>query len=418
MAATNKYKATITLGLVSLGFAISYPFSNTFWGGVVASGCSAAMVGGLADWFAVSALFRRPLGIPFRTEIIPRNRERISQAIIDMVEQELLTMENICDTLNRYDMGGLLVDYFVNHGGSAHIKEFAAKLGIDALEKTNSAKISRFLAELIQAHGGKIPLAPAVAQTLTWSVSSGYFDKLLDFIIAELGLLIRQSQVKHLLTNLLGEARQVYEKDMRRRKLASQILEQLGVTAGSLAGLLQQKCGEFLGELQEQKHPLREQLRQKAADFAGRLADDPVLQARFEERKIELIAGYAGLEDQLDDWIQALLGAAKADSGKAVIRRWLDLQVDSLIATFQRNADQQQILGNLAKKALIRLVETHHAAIGTIVRERLTQLSTPALVEFIEGRVGNDLQMIRINGSVVGGLAGLLIFLLTYWWQV
>ena len=61
-------------------------------------------------------------------------------------------------------------------------------------------------------------------------------------------------------------------------------------------------------------------------------------------------------------------------------------------------------------------IDTHHAHIGTMVRERLDQYSSAALVEFIEGRVGNDLQMIRINGSVVGGLAGMLIFLLTHWW--
>ncbi len=73
MTATNKHKATITLGLVALGFVASHPFAHTFAGGLLASGFSAAMVGGLADWFAVSALFRRPLGIPFRTEIIPRN---------------------------------------------------------------------------------------------------------------------------------------------------------------------------------------------------------------------------------------------------------------------------------------------------------------------------------------------------------
>jgi len=418
MTATNKHKATITLGVVSLGFAISYPFSQTFFGGVIASGCSAAMVGGLADWFAVAALFRRPLGIPFRTEIIPRNRERISQAIIDMVEQDLLTKDNIRDTLNRYDVAALLLDYLIHYGGKTHLKELAGKIGADILEKINPAKLGRFLAELIQAHAGKIPLAPLLAQALAWSVRNGYLDKLVDFVIHELGLFIEQPQVKALLADLLSEARKVYEKDMHRRRLAGQILEQLGVTSAKLAGLLQRNIGTFLEELKNLEHPLRVLLRQRADEFTERLASDPDTQQRFEAQKDRFIAGRVDLANLLSDLVQAMLTAAAAESGKALFHKWIGVQVDSLVKNFRHNDMQQQVLGELVRQGLIALVDTHHAQIGTIVRERISLLSTPALVEFIEGRVGNDLQMIRINGSVVGGLAGVLIFLLTYWWQL
>lgn len=418
MTATNKHKATITLGLVSLGFAVSYPFSHTFLGGVITSGCSAAMVGGLADWFAVAALFRRPLGIPFRTAIIPRNRERISQAIIDMVEQELLTKENIKDTLSRYDMAALLIEYLANYGGKTHLKEFAGRIGEDVLEKINPAKVGHFLADLIRNHAGKLALTPLLAQALGWSVRNGYFDKLVDFVVSELGLFIEQPQVRTLLAELLSEARQVYEKDMQRRRLAGRIIERLGLTSANLAKLLQRKIGTFLEELRDLEHPLRAMLRQRAEEFAERLAGDPDTQARFEARKNEFIAGWAGLPDQLDALTQALLAAAATDSGKALFHKWVDAQVEGLVKRLGQNVAQQQTLGELVRQGLSRLVDTHHAQIGTIVRERLSQLSTPALVEFIEARVGNDLQMIRINGSVVGGLAGILIFLLTYWWQI
>lgn len=418
MKATNKHKATITLGLVSLGFAVSHLFSHTFVGGVIASGCGAAMVGGLADWFAVSALFRRPLGIPFRTEIIPRNRERISQAIIDMVEQELLTKENIRDTLNHYDLSTLLVDYLGRYGGKNHLKEFAAKIGADVLEKINPAKVGEFLAGLIKDHAGKIPLSPVLAQALAWSVRNGYLDKLVDFVIAELALFIRQPQVKGLLTDFLGEARLAYEKDMHRRRLAGQILERLGVTTTGLAGLLQQKIGDFLAELDDPEHPLRKLLRQKVNEFLDLLAVDPATQAGFEAWKDRFIAGRADLAAFLSGMVEALLAAASDEKGRALFHKWIGVQVDSLVKSFKHNNTQQQVLAEIVRKGLMDLVETHHSQIGTIVRERLSQLSTPALVEFIEGRVGNDLQMIRINGSVVGGLAGIVIFLLTYWWRI
>ena len=81
----NSYKATILLVIVAIGFFLTYPFNNTFAGGLLSSVFGAAMIGGLADWFGVSALFRKPLGIPFKTEIIPRNREKIFNALSDMV---------------------------------------------------------------------------------------------------------------------------------------------------------------------------------------------------------------------------------------------------------------------------------------------------------------------------------------------
>src|SRR5665648_847468 len=91
----NTKTANITLGGITLGFLLSYPFHASFVGGLIASGCSAGMIGGLADWFAVTALFRRPLGIRpgkiIRTDIIPQNRERIFAALTDMVQNELLS---------------------------------------------------------------------------------------------------------------------------------------------------------------------------------------------------------------------------------------------------------------------------------------------------------------------------------------
>lgn len=418
MAATNKHKATITLGLVSLGFVASYPFSHSFIGGAITSGCSAALVGGLADWFAVSALFRKPMGIPFRTEIIPRNRDRIAQAMIEMVEGELLTRENIRDTLQRYDIAALILRYLTEYGGKNHIEEFLHKIAGDIFAKINPDKIARFLAALIQENSGRILLARPLSQALNWSLKHGYIDKLADFILGELSLLVRQPQIQPMLVSLFDEARVVYEKDMQRRRLAGQIIEQLGMTSAHLAGLLQQKAGQFLLELQQSDHPLRLELKQKAADFASRLATDPILQADFERRKDRFISEYPDLAPRISGFVKSILAAVSAESGQAVTRKWVGYQIDLMITGIGHSNSQQEVLGRLIKQGLQTLIDTHHSKIGTIVRERINQFSTPALVEFIETRVGNDLQMIRINGSVVGGLVGTLIFLLTYWWQL
>ena len=255
MTATNRNKATITLGLVSIGFIASHPFAHTFTGGLLASGFSAAMVGGLADWFAVSALFRRPLGIPFRTALIPRNRARITEAIIAMVEDELLTRENIRATIGRYDIAALVVRYLADYDGKARISEFLAKIGDDAVGQINPDKIGRFLAALVRDNAGQIKLAPLLAQTVEWSVRHGYADRLVDFILGELEALIAQPQVGELLAVFIGEARQAYERDLRRRQFAGQFLEGLGFTPAAMAAIAQREGGQLLRTLQDSATP-------------------------------------------------------------------------------------------------------------------------------------------------------------------
>lgn len=416
MTATNRHKASITLGLVTLGFIASHPFAHSFAGGLLASGCSAALVGGLADWFAVTALFRRPLGIPFRTELIPRNRARITQAIIAMVEDELLTRENIHATVGRYDIAALVVRYLADYDGKARISELLAKISDDAVSQVNADKIGHYLATLVRANADQLRLAPLLAQTVEWSVKHGFADRLVDFVIDELATLLVQPQAGELLAGLIREARTAYERDLLRRRFASQFLAGLGFTAGAMAAVIQREGETFLRTLADPGHPWRENLRQRALALAGRLRDDPALRQRVEQAKNEWLEGRTDLAGQIAGLVAAVQQAASGEAGRSVIRRWLAAQVDGLILAFRQSTDQQQALAQLLRQALLAFIDTHHAHIGRMVRERLDQYSTEDLVDLIESRVGNDLQMIRINGSVVGGLAGMLIFLLTWWW--
>jgi uncharacterized membrane-anchored protein YjiN (DUF445 family) len=401
---------------VSLGFVASHPFAHTFAGGLLASGCSAALVGGLADWFAVSALFRRPLGIPFRTELIPRNRERITQDIIAMVEGELLTCDNIRATVERYDIAALAVRYLDEYGGKARIGDVLARIGDDVIGQINPDRIGRFLADLVRTNADQLKLAPIIAQTVEWSVRHGYADRLIDFLLGELTALLAQPQAGELLAGLIREARTEYERDMLRRRFASQFLAGLGFTDAVLAAVVQREGDVFLRSLGDPAHPWRQNLRRWALDLAARLRDDPALQQRVEQAKSAWLAEQTDLAEQIAGGIAAIQRAAAGETGRAAIRRWLASRVDRLVLSFRQNGDQQQALAQLLRRALMAFIDTHHGHIGRMVRERLDQYSTEALVELIESRVGNDLQMIRINGSVVGGLAGMLIFLLTWWW--
>lgn len=416
MQATNQHKATITLVLVSFGFAISYPFGYTFFGGLIASGCGSAMIGGLADWFAVSALFRRPLGIPFRTEIIARNRKRITESMIGMVEQELFTRENIKETLNHYDVAALILRYLDEYDGKERLKEIAHRIARDMLRNINPEKWGGFLARFVQTNIASIRVAVPLGQAIAWTIEHGFFDRVVEFIIGEIRMLIRQPQVRTLFAGLIAEAWVAYEKHMLRRHLAGQFVSGLGVTQVALAELVQHKATAYLGELMNQGHPLRRELRDRLLTYAKRLREDNELQKQFEEWKSQWLSGRPEMEYFCREIVRTAVDMVVGDPNQPLVRRSVGIQIDRLVALFHQDIGQQQALGRVVRQALTSLIDTHHDQIGHIVRDRLQHFSTESLVQFIEQRVGNDLQMIRINGSVVGGLVGVAIFLLMYRW--
>jgi uncharacterized membrane-anchored protein YjiN (DUF445 family) len=123
MEMETRYKAAVALGISITGFAASYPYAGTgFAGGLINSGFLAATIGGLADWFAVTAIFRKPLGIPWHTQILTRNRERIMNSIVDFASEDLLSTEHIMEIVREQNMARMLVDYLNVRGGRERLK--------------------------------------------------------------------------------------------------------------------------------------------------------------------------------------------------------------------------------------------------------------------------------------------------------
>jgi uncharacterized membrane-anchored protein YjiN (DUF445 family) len=411
---TNKHKATFTLGLAIIGYVVSYPFSYTFTGGLLASGFGAAVVGGLADWFAVSALFRKPFGIPFRTAVIPRNRERIIKAISETVEGDLLTKENLQETLKGYDTGAMLMRYLTEYNGKQHIKTLAVKVSDDIFAAVEADKIGNFIAASLHNSNEKIQMDALLAPIVQWSLEHGYVDKLVEVAIAEFSNMARQKEFRLLLFKLIREGTAVYEKDVVQRQIVGKILGKIGFTNAKLAVLAQTKILELLARLESPAHPWRILLKGKIGHYALKTVNDPVMQVRMEEWKSELLG--TERQSELGETIALAVKSLLDERRRSVYHRWIDIQIERLVATLKQDHNKQQKLGAWLRQGFLALIDSHHHNVGTIVREKLEEFTPDAMVTFIETRVSNDLQMIRINGSIVGGIVGMLIFLLTSWW--
>lgn len=409
MKTSNKHKATITLGVVSAGFLLSYPFSDFFAGALISSACAAAMIGGVADWFAVSALFRRPLGIPFRTAIIPRNREKIFNALARTVEQELLTGENVRKTLRRYDLTGLITHYLADHDGAAHLRQAFATIISSIVIHLNADKIGRIVELVVKRNIEKASLSGILAEALEWLAARGYTVKIAEFAAEQLSILAKHEKVHQLLVELLTEARLTYERGMVKRRIFNLLLN---ISPEEVASIIQRLFVIMLKGIKAEEHPVHDKIWSWLTRLIVELRTNPELQDKVEAWKLSQLQGL-----HMRQTVAGAIEAFRQDAGgtEEKAAAWVAVlirQFEYWLAEVAADPEKRQAFDESAKQTVAGWIEQHHEEVGVTVRDSLNQLNDKLLVAFIEEKVGNDLQMIRINGSLVGGLAGAIIFLI------
>jgi len=405
LTVNNAYKAGLTLAGAAAGFALSYPMQYTFWGGLIHSGFGAAMVGGIADWYAVTALFRKPLSIPYRTAIIPKNRNRIFKAIVTMVEEEIVTAANIKETLEQAKIGRLVLSYVNRPDSRQKLFSLAGNVAREAVYALDASKLSAALELLLQDHQDKVRLAPLTGQALEWSLDTGFADKIIELAIGEIKRLADDPYLTELIADIYSQALNVYAESNNQRKLAGWLLENLlSLDSRAVAALIQIKLVSLLEQLETgREQPLRLRLRGWLAEFASDLQQNSELAARAEAVLRPLLVKLAEHVAHLP---------ASQPELTVVGVTWAVKQLTRLAA----EADEQKTawLDRYLAVVLARWVSQNHGQIGQIVNGYLAGFSNDELVTYIEDKVLDDLQMIRINGSVVGGLAGMLLFLISY----
>lgn len=402
MSISKRYKAALALAATVAGAVGTAPLSGgSFLGGMLHHGFLAGSIGGLADWFAVTALFRKPLGISYRTEIIIRNRQRIMDAIVDFAANDLLSSEHIMEFVGRQNLAAMLRDFVQAHG---------------------EAKLQPALVEIIQAL-----LAGLDARRVAWQVtpvlqevlSQEAMGRLSEQLLQGLG---QQEQAKALL-GLMTEALQELLEDEAMLALLQEHVEQLlkqyegdgagrsfimgliGLDGAKVTAMLQEKAQAWLAELRANE--------EKQGELAGWLAQElQGLAQRAEVRqaigaKLQEFCSEARLRGYVEAWLQQGL-----ESGQWQAK--LQQLSERLLQGFMAKESWQQQVDAWLKTLLAREISSHHDVLVGMIESRLGALSDKDLVEFAEGKVADDLQMIRINGSVVGALVGMGLYTVIY----
>lgn len=395
----NTRLANFTLGGIALGFLLSYPFQASFVGGLIASGCRAGLIGGLADWFAVTALFRRPLRIRpgkiIRTEIIPQNRERIFRALADMVQHELLSPEVLRNKLAVLDFSAVLTRLWRTPEIERSVRTFLADLA-ENMDKTFVERDSRqIVSGLLQENILNLNLSVLLAEIIEFSLARGEDEPLLQAVCDAVEEYVEQPEVKAELMLMIEDALTRYGENNFVRILVARSLPEPSVLAHTIQNKLKTALRDGTVKQMFKDYLLR---------FGSEIKTNLSLQERCNAVLINLLQQSLEYLDKQENEAAAnnLLGQIL---GK-VINNW-----DDYLGRLESDPSLQLRVADRIRLFLERQIASRHEVIGRMILEGLAPLTDDKLVELLEDKAGNDLQMIRINGSLVGSLVGMLIYL-------
>ena len=384
---------------------LALPFRDRWWGGWMLAIAEAGIVGGLADWFAVTAIFRRPLGLPIpHTGVIPANWELLAQRMGTLVGDRVLTREYVVREIEGLDVADLLARgaLRLRREDIATITRVAARWLAEELPPLSAADVL----DRVRAAVGRWRLAPLLAQAIELAREHGW-DRRLIAALAQalcdaLDRPVFRAAVRDVVDDLLRHYRQrvgVYPRLILGVADLLGILDRERVVAALHAGLRD--------VARDPAHPLRLQLEDAVAELPRRLREDASLGARIEAVKAELLEGepVTRLAEEVLAGLQRALTADLAAPESHVIA-WIVDRLDEGRRRLLDDAALRAELDGWLKTRAVELVKRYHGRVSAFVENGVRALGPEGAVRLIEEHAGDDLQYIRVNGTVVGGLAG------------
>lgn len=373
------------------------------WGYLLAF-AEAAMVGGLADWFAVTALFRHPLGVPIpHTAIIPANKDRIADAMAGFLRANFLTPSVVARRMRDMNLARAAGEFLARRpqGDGGRIRAGIAELLVDLLESLDPERMGRQVRAGLARQAEKIELSPLLGQMLETTMDEGRHRPLIDSIIRWAGLTLEDNE------------------DMVRemiRDRASGLVRWAGLD-GRLANSVLDGLYRLLAEiLVDPEHPLRNKVEEGLARLAQDLQHDREMRARVERAKTDLLANPAVGEWWMGVWERLRHGLiAMARNPDKALGGQLGAGLAELGEALRGDPVLQLQVNRLVRRTLVGVATRHGEQIVRLVSETVKRWDAQTISTRIEGAVGRDLQFIRINGTLVGGLVGVAIHLVTRW---
>lgn len=374
---------------------------NPAWGYVNAF-AEAAMVGGLADWFAVTALFRHPLGLPIpHTAIIPRNKDRIADTMAEFLRSNFLTPVVVARRMREMNLAQAAGDYLATRGDTeqGRIRAGAGQLLVELLESLDPDRLGLQVKAGLARQAKRLDIAPLLGRVLETAIADNRHQPLIDSFIRWAGVALEDNE------EMVREMVQARANALIRwtgldEKLANSVL----------SGLYR-----LLAEIHvDPDHRVRIKAAEALTSLAHDLQHDAAMRAKVEQMKDDLLSNPAVSDWWMGVWerlrhalIDMLRNPDRVMSGQ------IGHSLAELGETLQTDTNLQVQINRFARRSLVGLVTRYGEQIVSLVSNTVKSWDADTITMRIERAVGRDLQFIRINGTLVGGLVGLSLHFLT-----
>jgi uncharacterized membrane-anchored protein YjiN (DUF445 family) len=394
----RRVKAIATLVLVGclavLVFAkVMEPRHAAF--GFLAAFAEAAAIGGLADWYAVVALFRRPLGLPIpHTAIIPANQQRIAEKLGDFVERHFLDAAPVEAKLQSIDFASFVADWLADKKRSTELARFVVKLLPDAVDAAENSGLRGFLARQMIARMQSLDLAPLAAGTLRTFVREGKHRSLLNDLLLAVHKAINEPET---LEAIRAKIRDELPTILRFYRADAFVMKKVAASATAF----------FEDVRTNPDHPFRGELDKLVLSFVDKLEHEPLYATRIDDLKRELLSRpeIGRLAQNLWSGVRDFV-VRNASGETNVLQRQL---ADAFVEVGHQLASDVEMRGEINQGTVVVLrsfIAEQKSGVSTFIADQVKAWDMRQLIALIETNIGKDLQYIRFNGTVIGGLAG------------
>ncbi|HEY6662715.1 MAG TPA: DUF445 domain-containing protein [Sphingomicrobium sp.] len=367
--------------------------------GYVKAFAEAAMVGGLADWFAVTALFRHPLGLPIpHTAIIPRNKDRIGEALARFLQENFLIPSVVARRMQRIDVAGAAGRFLQTPAGQGtRIRAGASRLIADMFESLDDERLGGIVKGAIAGRLRKAEVSPLLGHALASAINEDRHVPMLEAAIRWMARAL--------------DANEPLIREMVHKK-ANWVLKLAGLDA-KLADAIVDGLKKLTVEMStDPAHPVRVKVEEALAQLANDLQTRPQTRERVEAIKEQLLDNQS-----VSLWIdtlwqkgrEAIIKAAR--NPDAVLAGKLGEVLKAMGTTLESDARIRVAINRFARRAAVGMAASYGSSIVKLVSETVRGWDARTVTARLEAAVGRDLQYIRINGTIVGGLVGLILHL-------
>lgn len=401
----RKYKAFAT-GLFLLMAAIFIATTllqknvDSHWVGYVRAFSEAAMVGALADWFAVTALFRHPLGLPIpHTNLIENSKERLGDNLGSFVVSNFLSPQNIRPYMMKLKISGFVGEWLSKEKNQEILIKNLSDIVLDILNKLDDTAVSQFISKKVQEMTDDIKLNKIVGNGIGYIIEKNDHQRMVTNLSAQIKNYILEND--ELIKERVKKGSYTFIPSFVDNKIADKIATGLS---------------DFFREIEEDpRHEIRNLITQKIHDFSVDLKEDPKWEEEFKIIKNDLLKGDKLNEYSNDIWV-SIKNTLKNELQEedSSLKKYISKNLDEFSENLKTDANLQNKIDDWIRVTAYKYILRNTHQFGNLISSTVGNWQGKELSEKLELEVGKDLQFIRVNGTLVGGLVGLVIYTIAH----